>query len=899
MILIWFFYFFLIFTYSDAYSGHRLFGCCAKYYDLTSKNWYNTTMKKTIIIEAHQRDQLIAQLLETHKTITECEILSFSSWLNKHTAQVDRTQQLIDTYRMLNDHRQQFTILEPMIGYPEIIRDLLQFKENCWRYGISSSDLPRDNAKEQDIALAMSILDELNNGISRQLAFVEQYRFAESLTIYDGHYSIFEQQLIKSLVSKGSRFIPFEATTPQTVDFFHGLNQRQEFEGCAQWIVNHKILNAVIICCDPHALPLLSTVFDRYRIPLKKQVSLHHPLFDDFHQVLAYLLNPSYDTLKAVVINQIYPLKNTQAFLEYLNLYPDAALHIEQPFARLTTSYDFGIINSSEQEQLLQCERQAEITRQELVQLLPHEKKTNFKDALIIAYQSLIPFKEPKALVKCRTLITEYITDWASLEHPFPLFRYLLEQASLSETTSQGFPVCDLKHLSLFTHDTCFVLGANQASFPQISVESGCIDEAYLEKIPDYPSLSSRIKQQTSYINTIYTCADHMIYSYADGNYEGKSSDVAFEIENAVQQADKLSRWPLIHHWKTDHREHKLAPQTAQSLFFKNGNLHGSVTRFEQFYQSPYQFFVKYGLGVEAKQPFDVEQRLIGTCQHRILEYVTEYYGKQYPSITEEQLMTLIEQTFLELRHLFPHRDAFYHLLMKRIHQSLTVLFEFLDGYEDTSLFTPTGQEVSFHDQTIPSLPQVLLSGYIDRIDHNPDGIRILDYKSSKKTLSKSSIQSGTQLQLLTYAIIAQQIFQTVVTGVYYINLSATTIATNYASFNLTKGLVYQAENASEHWISANQISGWNFADPQSFYTGFAYVKGLKADKEGNVTGSVHDINGVETLLKDVYQHIYTELSQGAIANDSISGPYQNIRQAKQMTHEIKQQFELRETAKE
>ena len=47
------------------------------------------------------------------------------------------------------------------------------------------------------------------------------------------------------------------------------------------------------------------------------------------------------------------------------------------------------------------------------------------------------------------------------------------------------------------------------------------------------------------------------------------------------------------------------------------------------------------------------------------------------------------------------------------------------------------------------------LKGIIDRIDTCLGDLRILDYKSSAKTLSESKVKAGLQLQLLTYLIIA------------------------------------------------------------------------------------------------------------------------------------------------
>lgn len=64
-----------------------------------------------------------------------------------------------------------------------------------------------------------------------------------------------------------------------------------------------------------------------------------------------------------------------------------------------------------------------------------------------------------------------------------------------------------------------------------------------------------------------------------------------------------------------------------------------------------------------------------------------------------------------------------------------------------------------------------------DRIDTCLNDLRILDYKSSAKTLSEARVKAGLQLQLLTYLIIAVRKLGLQPAGAYYCSLKNETIS--------------------------------------------------------------------------------------------------------------------------
>jgi hypothetical protein len=61
------------------------------------------------------------------------------------------------------------------------------------------------------------------------------------------------------------------------------------------------------------------------------------------------------------------------------------------------------------------------------------------------------------------------------------------------------------------------------------------------------------------------------------------------------------------------------------------------------------------------------------------------------------------------------------------------------------------------------------LRGYIDRVDHAPDGrLRVIDYKAGSTPISARSLTDGHRLQLSLYALAAEEALEAEVTSGFY-----------------------------------------------------------------------------------------------------------------------------------
>ncbi len=209
-------------------------------------------------------------------------------------------------------------------------------------------------------------------------------------------------------------------------------------------------------------------------------------------------------------------------------------------------------------------------------------------------------------------------------------------------------------------------------------------------------------------------------------------------------------------------------------------NMKTSVTRLESYNKCPFSYFAKYLLKLEPKRTFEVSVSDSGSFLHdfldrfsRFVSESTDEYGNPLtwhsidndfirintPVILEEVLCS-VNGEMLEI----PRIKALFDRLCRVAVQSVYVLRRHIVKSD----FVPLGYEISFDEDgcfkptkiKLDDGKTVTLRGRIDRADEftltMPDGesgrfVRIVDYKSSDKTLSLSDVYHGVQLQLFVY----------------------------------------------------------------------------------------------------------------------------------------------------
>ena len=206
----------------------------------------------------------------------------------------------------------------------------------------------------------------------------------------------------------------------------------------------------------------------------------------------------------------------------------------------------------------------------------------------------------------------------------------------------------------------------------------------------------------------------------------------------------------------------------AQAIYGKK--IVGSVTRLETYADCAYQYFLKYGLKLSEREEFAFEASDLGTIFHASLSEYTKLMDEEgiiWKDISDEDEKRLIEQaveTSVAKEHMAKmYTTARTAYMVTRIKRIMGRTVEVLKKQLQHGEFTPKYFEVDF--DTLGDLNSLnirlsdeevmRLKGRIDRVDtaEFDDGIyvKIMDYKSSNKSMNLLAVYEGRQLQLLTY----------------------------------------------------------------------------------------------------------------------------------------------------
>ncbi|MDF2911240.1 MAG: addB [Sporolactobacillus laevolacticus] len=244
--------------------------------------------------------------------------------------------------------------------------------------------------------------------------------------------------------------------------------------------------------------------------------------------------------------------------------------------------------------------------------------------------------------------------------------------------------------------------------------------------------------------------------------------------------------WWDTYNWFTVHHEWGSAAHMALSgLFARNDEhlsqeaareLYGqtiqtSVSRMEKFNACPFSQFASYGLNLREREVFQLAAPDIGQLFHMAIKQMTVRIMQRHRSwgdLSLEECDQLASDTVSELapnlqRQILTSSNR-YRYLQHKLEQVVARVAHVLRRHALASGFSPVSLELPFGPgRPLPPLSfplnhgaQMEVIGRIDRVDQARDGqgrllLRIIDYKSSTRTLDLSEIYYGLALQMLTY----------------------------------------------------------------------------------------------------------------------------------------------------
>jgi len=179
-----------------------------------------------------------------------------------------------------------------------------------------------------------------------------------------------------------------------------------------------------------------------------------------------------------------------------------------------------------------------------------------------------------------------------------------------------------------------------------------------------------------------------------------------------------------------------------------------SATSLNNYLRSPWDYFYRNVLRIPETQASHMQ---FGTAIHNVMEKTTKHHTDKGLLPSDTEIKKMLET---ELNRLPVTKEEYVRLLEK----GLETLYPYLTHAKE-SLPTKTKEELSLRvvlQTGIPELPELPLTGKLDRLDIGEDGIayRVVDYKTGKpKTRNviegkTANSDGGYKRQLVFYALL-------------------------------------------------------------------------------------------------------------------------------------------------
>lgn len=259
---------------------------------------------------------------------------------------------------------------------------------------------------------------------------------------------------------------------------------------------------------------------------------------------------------------------------------------------------------------------------------------------------------------------------------------------------------------------------------------------------------------------------ENLVETITQNNEENEKDIACFEIFESEPKYNEV-----LEYIKNDEN---LKKETLEMLY--GNELVTSVSKLELFKKCPFSYFLKYSLNINKSEEYEITSLDTGTFMHDVLEKFSKYLFKnnipyytvidvEKESIKEEYLDLLYKVIEEELdRVLKKHKEniKFAILKQKLVNTMKNVIYIIAKSFKDSD-FEPFGYEIEFKDNTM-FLPieikvndeyKMKLIGKIDRVDvlktDDTTYVRVVDYKSSGRTLNLDEVKEGISLQLVSY----------------------------------------------------------------------------------------------------------------------------------------------------
>ena len=289
-----------------------------------------------------------------------------------------------------------------------------------------------------------------------------------------------------------------------------------------------------------------------------------------------------------------------------------------------------------------------------------------------------------------------------------------------------------------------------------------------------FPKLS--IETQTVCAEAVETAQDGLLYTagrfresfFEEGKTPLQEGDWALASWLFENPDSRKSLKSILEAAAFRYQPEKLSEESASALF--GGAVQESVSRLEKYAACPFSHFLSYGLMLSERPEYQVDRADLGTILHDCINRFFEMMNQKklrFDGLSEPVLAGLSEAAVQAVTEEYGEglmqdsaRNRYLIVRVSRlVARTVAVLKKQWEAgdYDETETEVPFGLGYPFMPVRLSPVNRadLFLQGRIDRMDlsRRSEGIyvKIIDYKSGKKSLDYTKIWYGLQLQLLLY----------------------------------------------------------------------------------------------------------------------------------------------------
>ncbi len=207
----------------------------------------------------------------------------------------------------------------------------------------------------------------------------------------------------------------------------------------------------------------------------------------------------------------------------------------------------------------------------------------------------------------------------------------------------------------------------------------------------------------------------------------------------------------------------ELGGETARRLYGRR--LYLSASQIDKYYSCRYAYFLQYGLGAKPRSEAALDAPESGTFMHYILERVSREADARggFGKVTEEEIRAMVpdfaDRYAKDRLGGLENKSGRFRYLFGRLTRAAQQVAAVMREELISSDFKPLDFELRFApDGELPAVETAAgdsVVGAVDRVDGwVRDGklcIRVVDYKTGRKTMDLRDIVNGVGLQMLIY----------------------------------------------------------------------------------------------------------------------------------------------------